>query len=665
MAPTEAKDRIIELTRLINQYDYEYYTLGEPSISDFEYDHLMKELEQLELEFSDFRQPDSPTQRVGGQPGEAFETAAHRFPMLSLSNSYDMEEVREFDTRIRKLLPENTVFDYFCELKFDGLAISLVYEGGQLVRAVTRGDGSVGDDVTVNVKTIRSLPLSVPETRPFEVRGEVFFYHRAFEKINALRQETGEEPFANPRNAASGTLKMLDSQVVAKRGLSIFCYSLLSDEFEFETHAVALHWLKSQHFPVNNHGRVSANLDGITAFCRQWENERMTLPFDIDGAVIKVNQTALYEQLGQTAKSPRWAIAYKFKAAQVETIVHGVTWQVGRTGAVTPVAELEPVQLAGSVVKRATLHNVEELRRKDIRINDRVRIEKGGDIIPKVISVNLEERPSDSVSLPIPENCPVCDEALEKPEGDAHLRCVNTYCDAQVQRRFEHFVSKAAMDIDGMGPSVIHALLDAQLIREIDDLFRLSAEDVQSLDRMGEKSAANLINAIDAATSQPFHRVLYALGIRFVGENVAKLITRTFTNITALRQSSVDELAAIDGIGPRIAESVVKFFQNPAHSDLVDRLAALGLNMESQFHAPATGVFSGKTVVLTGTLEAFSRSEAKSEIEARGGTVTGSVSAKTDILIAGASAGSKLKKAQDLGVEIWDEARLQAALASE
>lgn len=658
-----SQTRISELRQLIQRYDREYYLDGNPSISDFEYDGLMQELDALEKLHPEFASANSPTQRVSGTVSKEFKTEKHLFPMLSLSNSYSQDDIGEFAARIRKLLPENEAVEFTSELKLDGLAISLVYNNGELQRAVTRGNGQEGDNVTENVRTIKGLPLLVSETKQFEVRGEIFFTHAAFQKLNAERQEAGDDLFANPRNAASGTLKMQEQAIVAKRQLSIFCYYVLSNNLTFETHTSSLEWLKTQGFPVNPHNSQTPREADVIDFCAHWEAARAELPYDIDGAVIKVNQRHLYDVLGETAKSPRWAIAYKFKAEQVETTINAITWQVGRTGAVTPVAELEPVELAGTTVKRATLHNIEELERKEIRLGDTVRIEKGGDIIPKVLDVLTERRSASSVPYHAPKNCPVCDSVLEKIEDDAHLRCVNLQCAAQVSRRIEHFVSKQALDIDGLGPSIVQLLLSKKLISDIGDLYTLSHEQIAELDRLGEKSAENLIAGIKASKEKPFHRVLFALGIRFVGANVAKLLSSHFLSLEAIENASAEDIEAIDGVGPRIAESVVHFFNDAANLPRLMQLKQAGLQFtEEEKNIEENAEFAGKTFVLTGTLSALGRTAAKEKIEAVGGKVSGSVSSKTHVLVAGEAAGSKLKKAKSLGIEIWDEETLLAKL---
>jgi DNA ligase (NAD+) len=652
-----AKGRIEELIFLIQKYDREYYMLGQPSISDFEYDQLMKELEKLEFENPKLKSKNSPTSRVSGDVTKSFTSEAHLFPMLSLSNSYSETDVEDFANRIVKLLPENEAISFVSELKLDGLAISLVYENGELQRAVTRGNGQTGDNVTANVRTIRGLPLRVSEQTLFEVRGEIFFSHAAFQLLNHEREKLGDDLFANPRNAASGTLKMQDQAIVAKRNLSIYCYYVLSDGINFKTHSESLTWLEQLGFPVNPHIQKTNTTQDIMAYCQHWESERKQLPYDIDGVVVKVDERSLYSRLGETTKSPRWAIAYKFKAEQVETIVENITWQVGRTGAVTPVAELQPILLAGTTVKRATLHNIEEFERKGIRLGDTVQIEKGGDIIPKVIAVREDLRSADSVPYVTPTNCPICQTELEKIEDDAQLRCTNLNCAAQVARRIEHFVSKGAMDIEGLGPSIIQLLLSQSAEFDVSDIYTLNEENLASLERLGEKSANNLIAAIQASKNQPFHRVLFALGIRHVGANVAKLLSQHFGSIDKLIEAKPEQIEEIDGVGPRIAESISNYF---ASNENINRLKKLK-NFNLQFVAESTNrnlfhsSFEGRTFVLTGTLSQLSRNEAKNKIETRGGKVSGSISSKTSVLIAGEAAGSKLKKATTLGIEIWDE----------
>ena len=656
MSEKEVQKRIYGLYELIRKYDHEYYIKANPSISDYEYDHLMKELEELEEKYPKLKNPNSPTSRVSGGITKQFDVVKHQRKMLSLANSYSKDDIIDFFKRVENLLPEDSKLSYTSELKIDGLAISLIYENGNLQRAITRGNGSEGDDVTNNIRTIRELPLMIPNKENFEVRGEVYFTHQNFEIINNKRAINEEELFANPRNAASGTLKMQDSKTVAERKLSIFCYSLESESIEVKTHEESLIWLKNHGFPVNPNYQKFSDIESIMDYCSNWEEKRNSLQYDIDGAVIKVNEKSWYNRLGETSKSPRWAIAYKFKAEQVTSKILNITWQVGRTGAVTPVAELDAVQLAGTTVKRATLHNPDEILRKDIRINDIVIVEKGGDIIPKVISVLTEKRAKSSIPYSIPKHCPVCDSELVKDEDEAALRCLNIDCSAQVKRRIEHFVSKEAMDIDGFGSAIVDLLLNEKLIANLQDIYRLKAQDVEKLERMGEKSAKNLIISIEQSKEQDASRFLFALGVRFVGATAAKILLKHFKSIDKIIEASLEELVLIDGIGEKTAQSIFDFFRNENQVQVYKELKEMGINSyfdESQIIEKEA--FTNKIFVLTGTLTNFGRVEAKSKIEQYGGTVSSSISTKTDVLVAGEKAGSKLSKAKKLGIEVWNE----------
>ncbi len=658
----DVKKRIEELRALINKYDYEYYVLARPSVSDYEYDQLMKELEALEKAHPELITPDSPTQRVGGQPIKEFPTVQHRKPMLSLSNTYNEMEFREFDQRVRQALAGETV-EYVTELKIDGIAISLHYRNGRFERGITRGDGIQGDDITANLKTIRSIPLVVrqPDQAPefFEVRGEIYMAKQAFLRLNEEREERGEPLFANPRNAAAGSLKLQDPKEVARRGLHLFAYYIDSDVEGFvqATHFKNLTLLQKLGFPVNPHFRLCQSLDEVFAFVDEWEEKRETLSYEIDGVVVKVNSLDQQERLGATAKSPRWAIAFKFKAQQAETVLQKITWQVGRTGIVTPVAELEPVALAGTTVSRATLHNVDEIRRKDIREGDHVFIEKGGDIIPKVVGVNLKKRPENSSPAKIPRNCPVCGTPLIQLEGEVAIRCPNLSCPAQIKRGIEHFASRGAMDIEGLGSALVEMLVDEGLIHDIADIYQLKKEEVARLERMGEKSAQNLMEAIEKSKRQPLDRLIFALGIPYIGSTAAKLLAKTFKSLDALASASLESLIEIDGIGEKMAQSIVQFFKNEQNRNIIDRLKKAGVQTVLQEQEAEQGsVLEGLTFVLTGTLPNLKRSEAARLIEAHGGKVSSSVSKKTSYVLAGEDPGSKLQKARELGIPIIDEA---------
>ncbi len=666
----DVKKRIEELRKLINKYDYEYYVLAQPSISDYEYDQLMKELERLEKEHPELITPDSPTQRVSGQPIKEFPTVTHRKPMLSLANTYNEMEFREFDQRVRQALPGEKV-EYVVELKIDGVAISLHYRNGRFERGVTRGDGIQGDDITPNLRTIRSIPLvvrdiqSVPEF--FEVRGEIYMSKEDFRRLNAEREEQGEPLFANPRNATAGSLKLQDPRIVAKRGLSMFAYYLDADEAGFVKpyHYENLKLLQSLGFPVNPHFRLCRSLDEVFDFVNEWEAKRDSLPYEIDGVVVKVNSLEQQARLGATAKSPRWAIAFKFKAQRAETLLEKITWQVGRTGIVTPVAELQPVQLAGTTVSRATLHNVDEIKRKDIRERDYVFIEKGGDIIPKVVGVNLSKRPKDSKPAEIPKTCPVCGTELVQFEGEVAIRCPNISCPAQIKRSIEHFASRGAMDIEGLGTALVDMLVDKGMIKDIADIYQLRKDEVAALERMGDKSAQNLMEAIEKSKNQPLDRLIFALGIPYIGANAAKILARHFKSLEALQKASKEELEQIEGIGEKMAESIVRYFNNEQNQRILKRLIEAGVNTRlEESEEQENQVLQGLTFVLTGTLPHLKREEAKALIEKYGGKVSSSVSRKTSYVLAGDEPGSKLQKAKELGVPIIDEATFLQMIGS-
>jgi len=663
------KEKIEELRRKIQRYDYEYYVLAQPTVSDFEYDRLMKELEELERRHPELITPDSPTQRVSGEPTKEFPTVRHRYPMLSLANTYNAGEFVEFDQRVRNGLPAGAEIEYVAELKIDGVAVSLLYENGLLARGATRGDGLQGDDITPNVRTIRSIPLKIISGKDapasFEVRGEIYLPKKSFEMINRKRMEEGEHPFANPRNAAAGTLKLQDARVVAQRKLAMFSYYYFTEDTAFlsATHAGNLERLKSYGFHVNPHYRLCRNIEEVLEFVNEWEAKRGHLPYEIDGVVVKVNSLEQQALLGATAKSPRWAIAFKFKAEQAESRILQVTWQVGRTGTVTPVAELQPVQLAGTTVSRATLHNPDEIARKDIRVGDYVFIEKGGDIIPKVVAVNVEKRTPDIKPLKIPENCPVCGTPLVRPEGEAALRCPNYYCPEQIIRRIEHFASRTAMDIEGLGIALVQLLVKEGLLKDVADIYRLKAEQVEPLERMGKKSAENLMQAIERSKQKPFDRLIYALGIPFIGNSAAKVLAKHFPSMERLMEARPEELTAVEGIGEKMAESIVEYFSQKQNVQLIQRLKEAGLRMEARAEAASGGPLQGTTFVLTGTLPTLSRKEASELIERHGGKVTASVSKNTSYVLAGDAPGSKYEKARKLKVPIIDEAALLRMIA--
>ncbi|MBN2365655.1 MAG: NAD-dependent DNA ligase LigA [Calditrichaeota bacterium] len=662
MDKREAKKEINRLRAEIQHYDYLYYVLAAPEISDYEYDQLMKKLEALEEQFPELISPDSPTRRVSGEPTKIFPVVSHRKPMMSLANTYSEEDIRDFDRRVRNLLRDNEPYEYVCELKIDGLAISMLYKDGMMMRAATRGDGEQGDDVTNNVKTIRSLPLKVvtgdAALENLEVRGEVYFNRADLSSLNQERVENNEIPFANPRNAAAGSLKLQDPRQVAKRPLKIFCYWIESvvESQKIRNHIEGLDILRQLHFPVNTHYILCKNIDEVIRFWSEWQKNRYSVPYDIDGIVVKVNSYEQQQRLGSTAKSPRWAIAFKFETEQTETTLREIVWQVGRTGVVTPVALLEPVKLMGSTVSRATLHNVEELQRLDVRIGDKVILEKGGDVIPKVVRVVLEKRPPDSQPYLIPDTCPVCGSKLIRQPGEIALRCENVACPEQVARRIEHFASRRAMDIEGLGEKVVELLLNSKLIRDYGDLYYLEKEKIASLERMGEKSAENLLASLEESKNKPLSRLIFALGIPFVGEGAARLLAVNFQSIDNLTEASAGEMEEVEGIGEKTAQSVVSFFNQKENIEVIEKLKQAGINFSGTGTVSRTsGQFAGKTFVFTGSMERLSRNEAAEKVRQRGGIATNSVSSKTDFVVVGKDPGSKYQKAQQLGIRILSE----------
>lgn len=665
MKPTDASRRIRELSENIRDHDYKYYVLAAPTISDQAYDALMRELVDLEEQFPELKTPDSPTQRVGGQPTKEFPTVTHSVPMLSLANTYSEEELVDFDRRVASLL-RSEPYRYVAELKIDGVAISLRYENGVLVQGATRGDGVQGDEITNNLRTIRSIPLRSLATknalRNFEVRGEIYMRKKDFEKMNEERELAGEKLFVNARNSTSGTLKLQDPKIVASRRLSMFSYFLRSDEVTLKSHFENLRLLTSMRFVVNEHIRLCNSIGEVKKFCDEWEERREDLPYDIDGVVVKVDSLRQQESLGAVAKSPRWAIAYKFPAQKVETTLKGITLQVGRVGTITPVAELEPVFVGGTTVSRATLHNEDYIKELDLRIGDTVVVEKGGDVIPKVSSVSRHQKGSKAFTMP--KECPICGSKIFRPEGEAAYYCENAECPAQVRGRIEHFAHRGAMDIEGLGEAVIDLLVNENLIHSVADVYTLKKTQIVPLERMGEKSAQNLIDAIEKSKRQPFHKLIFALGIRYVGAGVAKLLADAFGSIEKLQSASAEDLEIVEGIGPRIAESVVRFFKERHSRELVKRLHQYGLALKSEKKKSSGLPLSGKSFVLTGGLESMSRDEAKEKIEAMGGKVTSSVSAKTDFVVVGSDAGSKLDKARALGVKTLNEKEFQSMIGT-
>ena len=660
-----AEERALGLREEIRRHERLYYAQNAPEISDQEYDRLERELRDLEARFPDLVTPDSPTQRVGEQPSDQFPPFVHRAPMLSLDNTYGEEELREFEERIFRQVGRREM-DYVAELKIDGLSMALHYEGGRLVRGVTRGDGVRGDDVTPNVRAIRAVPLvlSGPDVpAELEVRGEVFLPRSRFEAINREREEREEEPFANPRNAAAGTIKNLDPRIVASRGLDTYVYSVAHARgVRFRRQWEALEAMRRWALRTNPTSRLCHGLGEVLAYCDGWRGRRNELEYEIDGVVVKVDDVHLQQELGFTAKFPRWAIAYKYPARQASTMVRSIEVYVGRTGKLTPVAHLDPVPLAGSTVGRATLHNEEEVARKDVREGDTVVIEKGGDVIPKVVEVVLARRPEGAVPWSPPSTCPVCGTAVVKPEGEVDRRCPNSSCPVQIEERLKHFSRREAMDIEGLGDVLVRQLVERGTVRDFADLYRLSLEDLVALDRLAEKSAGNLLAQIEASKRCELRRLLFGLGIRFVGERAARLLARHFRSLEALAAAPVEEIDALYEIGPAVARSVSDWFEKPANRELVERLKAAGVSTEEPAAAAGSRRFEGKQFVLTGALEGMTRDEAKAAIESRGGRVTSSVSKKTSYVVAGHEAGSKLEKARQLGVECLDEAAFRRLL---
>ena len=669
--PISVGKRIEELRNVITKHDYNYYVLAQPIVSDAEYDKLVKELEQLEKENPHLITNDSPTQRVGKDLTKEFRPVKHKVPMLSLSNTYDEEDLLDFDRRIKESLPENEKVEYVVELKIDGASVSINYIDGKLKTAATRGDGLIGEEITNNIKTIRSIPLKINNKisdkyslKDFEVRGEVFMRIADFKSLNKEREIKGEKLFANPRNSTAGTLKLQDPKIVSSRKLNVFLYSLISVDEEFHSQEENLKLIRQLGFNVNDQFKVCKNIQQVLEVCKEFEQIRDKLDYEIDGAVIKVNLIRQQKILGSIAKSPRWAVAYKFKAKQAFTKLLDITWQVGRTGAITPVAELEPVLLAGSTISRATLHNFDEIQRKDIRVGDTVVIEKGGDVIPKIVSVVLDERKKKSTHTIPPVKCPVCQSKIYKPENEVAFYCENPECSAQIKGRLIHFASRGAMDIEGLGEALIDLFVERGFIKLISDIYKLKdkCEELIKIDRLGEKSIDNLLSAIETSKSQPFSKVLFAIGIRYVGAGAAQKITEHFVSVENLIAASEEQISDIYEIGPSISKSIRQFFSDKKNLKLIEELRGAGLNFVSEKKEIKSSSLTDKTFVLTGTLSGFSRDEAADRIKALGGKVTSSVSKNTDYVIAGENAGSKLTKAESLGIKILDESAFLAML---
>lgn len=662
----ELEKRVEYLNELLHDYGYAYYVLDQPKVSDAVYDQLMQELLALEQAYPDLIYPDSPTQRVGGDVLPGFAKVVHEHPMLSLSNAFNEHDLREFDRRVQEAIGHNVT--YICELKIDGLAISLTYENGKFVQGSTRGDGTVGEDITANLKTIRTIPLRLQEPVSIEVRGEAFMPKKSFVTLNALRDEAGEEPFANPRNAAAGSLRQLDPKIAASRNLSMFVYGIGGDGSAFgqDSHSDALDFLSHLGFHANKERQRCHSIEEVLAYIERWTAKRMDLAYEIDGIVVKVDLFEDQEQLGYTAKSPRWAIAYKFPAEEVVTTLRDIELSVGRTGVVTPTAILDPVRVAGTTVGRASLHNEDLIKEKDIRIGDQVIIRKAGDIIPEVVAPLVDQRTGQEQPFAMPTNCPACDAELVRIEGEVALRCVNPQCPAQMKEAIIHFVSRNAMNIEGIGERVVDQLYEAQLVRDVADLYTLTREQLLQLERMGEKSVANLLSAIEQSKNNSLEKLVFGLGIRHVGEKAAFILAEEFGTMDHLINATAERLMTIHEIGDKVADAITTYFANEHVIELIQKLQQYGLNMQyrgrSQADVPTEGPFVGKTVVLTGKLAILTRNEAKERIEAAGGKVSGSVSKKTDLVIAGEDAGSKLTKAEELGIDIWDEAQLLEAL---
>jgi DNA ligase (NAD+) len=667
-AATKDLDKKIEsLREKIRHHEYLYYVLDQPEISDADFDKLMQQLKDLEAEHPELLAADSPTQRVGGKPREGFVKAAHSSPMLSLDNTYNEEELRAWERRVHELTGQSEV-DYVCELKLDGMSLALIYEDGKLVRGITRGDGSVGEDVTLNVRTVRSVPLSIPKEKltkvgvppDFEVRGELLMPVAAFKRMNEERESKGLSLFANPRNATAGTVRQLESRITAERRLDYFSYSLLQNgRTYFDRHSKTLDALDAAGFKVNQNRKLVHSMEEVWEFIKQWEGKRESLAYEIDGIVVKVDRVSLQQELGFTGKSPRWAIAYKYAARAGITKLEDIRVQVGRTGKLTPVAMLTPVLIGGTTVRNASLHNMDEIGRLGVKIGDWVQVERGGDVIPKVAKViEDKEHPRGQKNFQMPETCPVCGTKVLRTEGEVDYRCVNANCPAKLRETILHFASRGVMNIDGMGEALVNQVTERGLVRNVADIYKLTKADLLSLERMGDKSAQNILNEIDGSKKLPLERIIYGLGIRFVGERIAQFLAEHFGSMEALEEAGLEELQNVNEVGPRIAESIAEFFSIAANRRLVDRLREAGLTLTGQQKERGTKL-AGKTFVLTGTLAHLTRDEAKRMIEDAGGKVAGSVSKKTDYVVAGADSGSKLDKAKELGVEVIDESKLE------
>ena len=654
----EARKRVEFLRREIEQHNYRYHVLDQPEVSDAEFDELLRQLQQLEDKYPQLQDPDSPTRRVGGEPLAAFETLEHKVPMLGLDNAFSEEDLVDFADRVKRLSGLKQV-DYFCELKIDGLAVSLQYEDGLFKRGSTRGDGYSGEDITQNLRTIRQIPLKLPEEISLEVRGEVYINKKDFEKLNRRREEEGLMVFANPRNAAAGSVRQLDPRLAARRPLKLFLYGLGQHNLSLSTQEKLLGYLEKMQLPVNPNRTICQGIEEVKEYCRLWQEKKLELPYEIDGVVVKVNNLALQQELGFTARSPRWAIAYKYPPEEKVTRVLDIEVNIGRTGTITPVALLEPVTLSGTTVRRASLHNEDLIAEKGILIGDSVVVHKAGEIIPEVLKVVEEKRSGTEKDFKMPANCPSCGSEAVRLSGEAARRCLNPSCPAQLVEKLVHFASRRAMDIEGLGPAVAEMLYSHDLVRDVGDLYYLDIEGLSGLPRMAEKSAENLVNALEKSKENPLRRLLFGLGIRFVGEKAARLLAERFETMLRLSEASQEELIEIEEIGPKIGEAVEQFFKTDETEPVLEKLRNAGVNFTEPKVKAASDAFAGKTFVFSGALNDYTRDQAKTLIEERGGKVSSSVSKKTDYLVAGDDPGSKLDKAEKLGVEVIDEAEFK------
>lgn len=660
----EARVRIKKLREDIKFHEKKYYVDNDPQISDYEFDLLVKQLQALEAQFPDLITPESPTQRVGEQPLEGFASVEHSSPMLSLDNCYSQQELKEFEERVRRIIPSQRL-EYVAELKIDGLGISAIYRDGKYALAVTRGDGFRGDDVSSNVKTIKSLPLEIKDTRDVEVRGEIYLPFESFHRINKEREEKGEALFANPRNAAAGSLRLLDPKEVASRRLDLFLYSIFIDETELESQWESLNTLKDLGFKTNPHSHLCSSLDEVISIWGEWQEKRDSLDYDVDGVVVKVNSTAQRNELSTTAKFPRWAISFKFPARQATTRIKDIIIQVGRTGALTPVAILEPVKLSGVTIRSSTLHNEDEIKRTDTRVDDYVLIERSGDVIPKIVSVMKERRTGKEDKFKFPPKCPKCNSTTFRPEGEAISRCTNPSCPAKLKESLLHFASRRAMNIEGLGTALLDQLLEKGLIKNIPDIYRLEHEDLANLERMGPKSSQNVLDEIEKSKKRDLSRLIFAIGIRFVGERTSQILASHYKSLDRLSQTSYDDLIQIKDVGPKVGESVVFFFKQPENIELLRQLKKAGLTLTAEEEEIGEKPLADQTFVLTGKLETLSRDKAAEIIEKMGGKVSSTVSRQTNYVIIGESPGSKLTRARELGIPTIDEKEFLKVLGKE